>query len=320
MKNPLSPSRQTWLALALCLASASSMAQEKLPVVASFSILGDLVRVVGGDRVSVHNLVGPDEDAHVFEPKPSDAKTLLAAKLLVSNGLDFEPWLGKLSVAAGYKGQSVVASQGVKWRSMAAEPANVEPNHASKEKADHAGHEDHAGKDPHAWQDPQNVILYVNNIAKALAKIDPAGAIVYQKNSAAYVAELQSLDAWGQQQFTAIASDKRKVITSHDAFGYFAAHYKIRFLAPQGMSTGTEPSAKQVAQLIRQIQREKIRAVFLENMSNTKLLTQLSKDAGVKVGPVLYVDALSAPSGPAPDYLRMMRYNITELARGLALN
>jgi zinc/manganese transport system substrate-binding protein len=320
MKNLISPSRQTWLALALCLASVSSMAEEKLPVVASFSILGDLVRVVGGDRVSIHNLVDSDEDAHVFEPKPSDAKMLLAAKLLVSNGLDFEPWLAKLSVAAGYKGQAVVASQGVKWRSMSSEPAVKETAHGLKEKAEHAGHEAHAGSDPHAWQDPQNVILYVNNIAKALTKVDPAGAAFYQKNSAAYVTELQSLDVWGQQQFAAIAADKRKVITSHDAFGYFAAHYKIRFLAPQGLSTGAEPSAKQVAQLIRQIQREKIRAVFLENMSNTKLLTQLSKDAGVKVGPVLYVDALSAAGGPAPDYLSMMRYNITELARGLALN
>jgi zinc/manganese transport system substrate-binding protein len=320
MKNIIQQFNRPLLAIALCVASLSAPAQDKLPVVASFSILGDFVRVVGGDRVSIHNLVGPDEDAHVFEPKPSDAKTLLAAKLLVSNGLDFEPWLDKLSVAAGYKGQSVVASQGVKLRSMVSESADKETGHTSKDKGDHDEHNDHAGSDPHAWQDPQNAILYVNNIAKALSKIDPAGAVFYQKNSAAYVTQLQSLEAWGQQQFTAIAPDKRKVITSHDAFGYFAAHYKIKFLAPQGISTSAEPSAKQVAQLIRQLKREKIRAIFLENMSNTKLLSQLSKDVGIKVGPVLYVDALSLPNGPAPDYLSLMRYNITELARGLALN
>jgi zinc/manganese transport system substrate-binding protein len=283
---------------ALLAAATAGMAADKIPVVASFSILGDLVRVVGGDRVTVITLVGPDEDAHVFEPKPTDAKNLLQSKLLVSNGLGFEPWAQKLVKSAGYKGQAVVASQGVKARTMPGEKGQKET-------------------DPHAWQDPANVVIYVRNIAAALARLDPAGALAYKDNSEAYVKELQALDTWAQQQLSAVPAAKRKVITSHDAFGYFGAHYQVSFLAPQGISTEAEPSAKEVAQLIRQIQREKIRAVFFENMSNPKLLAQLSKDAGVTPGPALYVDALSKAGGPADSYLKLMRHNVTQLVSGM---
>lgn len=303
MKIPLRKFITQLAALALCAAAATSHAADKLPVLASFSILGDLVRVVGGDRVSVTTLVGPDEDAHVFEPKPLDAKNILQTRLLVTNGLGFEPWAQKLVQSAGYKGRSVVASQGVKPRTLPAEK----------------GHS-HAETDPHAWQDPTNVVAYVRNIAAALGQLDPANASSYQANSEAYVKELQALDAWAKEQFAAIPAAKRKVITSHDAFGYFGAHYQVSFLAPQGISTEAEPSAKEVAQLIRQIQREKIKAVFVENMSNPKLLAQLSKDAGVTVGPELYVDALSASGGPADTYLRLMRHNVTQLVSGMKQN
>ena len=285
------------------LLSGASFAADKLPVIASFSVLGDLVRVVGGDRVSVTTLVGPDEDAHVFEPRPADVKAIAQTRLLVTNGLGFEPWAQKIVKSAGYQGQSVVASQGVKPRQLPAEK----------------GHQ-HAETDPHAWQDPGNVVLYVRNIAAALAKVDPAGASVYQAHSDAYVKELQTLDAWAKSQFAALPPPKRQVITSHDAFGYFGAHYQIKFLAPQGMSTEMEPSAKDVARLIQQIQREKIKAVFIENMSAPKLLAQLSKDAGVTVGPTLFVDALSTPQGPAGSYLQLMRHNVTQLAAGMKLN
>jgi zinc/manganese transport system substrate-binding protein len=288
------------LALA-CLASGTATAADKIPVTASFSILGDLVRVVGGDRVALTTLVGPDEDAHVFEPRPMDAKAILQSKLFVINGLGFEPWANKLAKSAGYKGETLVASQGVKSRTMADEKGQAEA-------------------DPHAWQNPGNVLLYVRNIAAALSKLDPAGAASYQSNSAAYAKELQTLDAWAKEQFAAIPVNRRKVITSHDAFGYFAAHYQIQFLAPQGVSTDAEPSAKQVAQLIRQNKREKINAVFVENMSNPKLIEQLSKDAGATVGASLYADALSAPDQPGATYLHMMRHNVTQLAAGMRLN
>ena len=292
------------------LLSGASFAAEPVPVVASFSILGDLVRVVGGERVSVTTLVGPDEDAHVFEPKPTDAKTLVQSRLLIVNGLGFEPWAQKLAKSAGYKGETVVASRGVKPLVMAEEDAHGEKGHKDK------GHH-HDEADPHAWQNPHNVVLYTRNIAAALAKVDPAGATAYQTNANAYVKELQALDTWAKAQFAAIPADKRKAITSHDAFGYLAAQYQIKFLAPQGVSTDAEPSAREVAQLIRQIQRERIKAVFVENMSNPKLLAQLGKDAGVTVGPALFVDALSAAGGPADSYLKLMRYNVTQLAAGM---
>ena len=287
------------------LLSGASFAADPLPVVASFSILGDLVRVVGGERVSVTTLVGPDEDAHVFEPRPADARAIVQSRLLVVNGLGFEPWAQKLARSAGYQGATVVASQGVKARVMQEEKSQGGKGHAHEE------------TDPHAWQNPANVIAYVRNISAALRQADPAGSAVYQANTDAYVKELQALDAWAGAQFAAIPANRRKVITSHDAFGYFAAHYGISFLAPQGMSTDAQASAKGVAQLIRQIQREKISAVFVENMSNPKLLAQISQDAGVTVGGTLYVDALSATGGPADSYLKLMRHNVTQLAAGM---
>ncbi len=282
-----------------------------VPVTASFSILGDLVRVVGGERVRVTTLVGPDEDAHAFTPKPADARAIVQTRLLVINGLGFEPWAQKLANSSGYQGATLVASQGVKPRLM--------PEEKGHDRSGHDNHQ-HDETDPHAWQNPENVVLYVRNIAAALGKADPAGSAIYQANSVAYVKELQALDAWTQAQFAAIPVAKRKVITSHDAFGYFAAHYQISFLAPQGVSTDAEPSAKDVAQLIKQIQREKIKAVFVENMSNPKLLAQLARDAGVTVGPALYVDALSAPGGAAGSYLQLMRHNVTQLAAGMRAN
>jgi len=292
----------------LCSASFAADKPPPVPVVASFSILGDLVHVVGGDRVSVTSLVGPDEDAHVFEPKPADARAIMQSRLLVTNGLGFEPWAQKLARSAGYKGETVVASKGVKPRAM-----------AKGKGRDNEGHHPHE-TDPHAWQNPENVVAYVRNISTALSKVDPAGTATYQANAEVYVKALRALDAWAKAQFDAIPVAKRKVITSHDAFGYFSAQYQIDFLAPQGVSTDAEPSARQVAQLIRQIRREKIKAVFVENMSNPKLLTQLSKDAGVTAGPALYVDALSTSTGPAESYLSLMRHNVTQLALGMQNN
>lgn len=287
-------SRRTMLlsAAALALLGGTAHAAEKLQVTASFSILGDIVRVIGGERVAVSMLVGPDQDAHVFEPSPSHARTLLKSRLVVTNGLGFEPWSAKLIRSAGYQGAMVVASAGVK-----ALP-----------------------QDPHAWQNPHNVIIYARNIAAALSALDPGSASTYQANAQAYIQELQSLDRWAQEQFSTLPQDKRKVITSHDAFGYFATQYGITFLAPQGMNTETQPSAKQVAQLIQQMQREKIRAVFVENMSNPKLIAQLSKDTGATVGASLYADALSSADKPGATYLQMMRHNVTQLVAGMKLN
>ena len=297
--------------LALAMSSTATVnAADKIAVTASFSILGDLVNVVGGPRVAVTTLVGPNQDAHLFEPKPTDAKTIMSTQLLVTNGLGFEPWASKLAKSAGYKGDAVIASNGIKALTTA--PAKT----PSEKQAGHG----HGAADPHAWQNPNHVVIYVRNIAAGLTRVDPSGAALYKTNAEAYVKELQALDAWAKTQFSEIVPARRKVITSHDAFGYLAAHYQIQFLAPQGVNTDAEPSAKQVAQLIKQIQREKIKAIFVENMSNPKLLAQLSKDAGATVGASLYADALSGPDQPGTSYLLMMRHNVTQIAAGMRLN
>ncbi len=288
--------------LFLCQA-AGVWAAERIPVVASFSILGDLVAVVGGDRVSVTTLVGPDQDAHVFEPRPSDVKAVAQARVFVVNGLGFEGWLNRLQRSAGFKGTTIVAAEGVRARKME--------------------DEDHPGRtvtDPHAWQDPSNVKIYVRNIARGLSELDPEHAAEYQSNGTAYAAQLDVLDAWAREQYQSIPTEKRRLITSHDAFGYHAAHYGVQFLAPQGVSTESEPSAKEVARLIKQIKRDKIKAVFMENMSNPKLLAQLARDAGVSPAGKLYADALSGKDGPAADYLTMMRYNVQQILAGLRAN
>ncbi|KAF1046460.1 MAG: Manganese-binding lipoprotein MntA [Herbaspirillum frisingense] len=293
--------------------SLPASAAERIPVVASFSILGDIVANVGGDRIAVTTLVGPDEDAHVFQPAPDDIKSVSRAKLVVVNGLGFEGWMERLAQSANYRGDIVVASAGIKARERVAEDEHEHADH------DHERH--HHGKDdPHAWQDPQNVIVYARNIAAALAKLDPAGADAYRKNGEAYAAKLQQLDSWAAAQFAQVPDAKRKVITSHDAFEYFGARYKVRFLAAQGVSTDSEPSAKEVATLIRQIRSEKIKALFFENMSNPKLLQQIARESGVTAGGKLYADALSKAGGPAPDYLSLMRYNIGQLLDKIRLN
>lgn len=306
MKNNLLWLRKLFVAITVyvVLSPASlSYGADKVAVMTSFSILGDLVQAVGGERVSVTTLVGPDQDAHIFEPKPQDAKNLLQAKLLVINGLGFEPWAQKLVKSTAYKGAVLTATQALKTLNMPSEKAGGKPE-----------------VDPHAWQNPNNVVIYIQNITASLSKLDPAGTGTFKTNSEAYIAELNKLDAWTKSQFDAIPKNKRKVITSHDAFGYFAAQYHITFLAPQGISTDSEPSAQQVGKLIRQIKTEKIKAVFIENMSNSKLVKQLATDTGVTLGEALYADALSNPDKPGATYLKMMRHNVGQLAAGMRKN
>jgi zinc/manganese transport system substrate-binding protein len=293
------------LIAALVLAvSADAGAENKLPVLASFSILGDIVSQVGGERIAVSTLVGPDQDAHVYQPSPDDIKKVAHARLIVVNGLGFEGWLDRLAHAANFKGDIVVASQGIKAREMVDEDAHDHLEHA----------------DPHAWQDPVNIMTYTANIVTALSKLDPAGAALYKKNGDAYIAALKQLDNWAATQIAAIPAAKRKIITSHDAFHYFGARYKIEFIAPQGMATDSEPSAREVAAMIRQMKQEHIKAVFIENMTSPKLLEQISREAGVEAGGKLYSDALSGPGGVASDYLSLMRYNVGQMLSGLRKN
>ena len=281
-------------------------AQEKLPVVASFSILGDFVREIGGDRVAVSTLVGPDGDAHVYSPTPADAKTVAGAKLVVVNGLKFEGWLTRLIKSSGTKATVATATKGIK-------PLELDDDH------DHGhGHgHGHGGEDPHAWQSIANAKIYVGNIRDALIAADPAGKAVYEANAVAYQTKLDALEAEVKAAVARIPVDRRKAITSHDAFGYFVKAYGIAFIAPQGVSTEAEASAKDVARIIRQIKAEKVPAVFLENITNPRLAEQIARESGAKIGGRLYSDALSAADGPAGTYIAMMKHNISQIEKAL---
>jgi len=301
--------RCTGLVLAVLLSpSAPCLAAEPLKAVATFSILGDIVKNVGGERVAVTTLVGPDGDAHVFEPAPGDAKAVAAASVVFVNGLGLEGWMDRLLESSGYKGPIVTASTGVKPQTMEDED----------EKS--ASGQPKVITDPHAWQSLQNGQLYVDNILAGLTKVDPAGADAYKANAEAYKKQLAELHAWVRTEIGAVPKPKRKVITSHDAFGYFGTAYGVTFLAPVGVSTDAEPSAKGVAQLIRQIKKEKIRALFIENMTNPKLIEQIGKETGVEMGGALYSDALSKPGGPGDTYIKMFRNNVPLIKAAMLKN
>ncbi len=280
-------------------------AEKKLNVVATFSILGDLTKNVGGDRIEVTTLVGPNGDVHVYEPTPADAKAVGNADVVLVNGLGLEGWVDRLIKTSGYQGPVVVASQGVKPREMAAEELEQGAKHGP------------LMTDPHAWQDVGNGRLYVQNIAKGLETVDPASASVYRANAEAYTAKLSELDQWVRKEFSGIPQPKRRMITTHDAFGYFGAAYGITIISPVGFSTESEASAGDIANLIKQIRREKITTVFLENVTDPRLMEQIAKESGVTLGGTLYSDALSKPDGPAATYLEMFKNNVSLIAAAM---
>jgi zinc/manganese transport system substrate-binding protein len=279
-----------------------SHAAGKVKAVASFSILGDMVKQVGGDRVEVSTLVGPNGDAHVFSPTPADAKMLAGADIFFINGLGFEGWMERLENASGFKGALVVASGGVMPLKMTEEEG---------------GHEAVVA-DPHAWQNLFNGKIYVANIRDALIAADPDGKAVYEANAARYSAAIDAEDKAVKEAIANLPPARRKIITSHDAFGYFANAYGLEVISPEGVSTESEASAQDVAKIIRQIRAEHIPAVFIENVTDRRLLDQIASETGAKIGGVLYSDALSPPDGPAPTYLGMFRHNVGALTAALS--
>ncbi len=305
---------RTLAACAALLLGGNAHAQA-LEVATSFSILGDLVAQVGGERVKVRTLVGPDEDAHAFQPRPSDAREIGAAALVVVNGLGFDDWMTRLARAGGFKGTVVVASAGISTLEMTRDDGH---GHSHGHDHDH-GKDEGKGKavDPHAWQDIANVRRYVANIAGALAAADPEGATAYRSAAERYDGELQALDAEIRAAFAALPAERRKVVSSHAAFGYFARAYDIRFLSPVGVANNAEPTAKGVARLIRQLKEEKVPAVFIENVADPRLIERIRSESGAAVGGTMYSDALSKAGGPASTYVHMMRTNLATLQKAL---
>ena len=357
--------------LALSLAAPTVARSEgPMPVVATFSILGDMVKRIGGEHVAVTTLVGADGDTHVYQPTPADARAVSEATILVVNGLQFEGWLDRLIDASDFRGVRVVATEGVELiafddehddehdngggHEAHAEEAGHDHDHEEHAEAathdhdhdddhDHEAHAEaathdhdddheheahaegddhdhhhHGAFDPHAWQSLGNALAYVDSIAAALAQADPVNAADFHRNRAAYGAEIEALDAEIRELVAALPAERRTVVTSHDAFQYFGRDYGLTFLAPQGLSTESEASAKDVARLIERIRDEGISAVFVENITDPRLLEQIANETGAAIGGTLYPGALSGPNGPAPTYLDMMRHNATTLAQALA--
>ncbi len=278
--------------------SAVPASAETLKVVASFTVLADVVRQVGGDHVKVTSLVGPNGDPHEFEPSPADAKALNAAKVTFVSGEGLEGWMDRLITASGYKGKPVTVSEGINTRTMEEDGKTV--------------------TDPHVWNSPVNVKVWVANIEKALSEADPADAAAYKVNAEKYAAKLDELDAYAHSKFDRIADRSRKVLTSHDAFGYFGREYNVSFLAPLGLSTESEASAADVSKLIEQIRQEHVKTYFFENSNDPRLVRQVANATGAQPGGELYVESLSDAKGPAPTYEKMFRYNVDQLAAAMA--
>lgn len=328
----MSKSLTLLLSAAALTLSSTARAEAPMNVVASFSILGDMVEEVGGEHVDVTTLVGPDGDAHVFSPSPTDARAVGEADLFVVNGLHFEGWLDRLVEASGYDGPIVVASQGIDALSFDEERTahdhgheghghdhdtghDHDHDHDHSHGDGHAGH-DHGPEDPHAWQDLQNGKQYVENIRDALVEADPAHAADYRDNAGQYIEAIDALDAKVHQRIGEIPEANRVLITNHDAFGYFANAYGLDVLSPVGLSTAAEPSAADMAKLIEQIQKRDVKALFLENMTSPALLEQLADETGVAIGGTLYAGAL-ASDGEASTYLGMFKHNVDKLTQAL---
>jgi zinc/manganese transport system substrate-binding protein len=282
-----------WLCLVLAVTASPLQAAERLNVVASFSILGDLVRQIGGDSVNLTTLVGANGDVHVYTPTPADAKTVADARVLVINGLGLEGWLPRLLQSSGSKAQTVVATAGIVPLKLGSDA------------------------DPHAWQSVANAKIYVANIRDALMSADPADAEIFRARTNRYLDELDALDAEVREAIAKIPPERRRVISTHDAFGYFAAAYGIAFIAPLGVSTESEPSARDIAKIIAQVRSAKIPAVFLENISDDRLVGRIAAETGATLGGTLFSDSLTSEKGDAPTYIAMVRHNIKALTGAL---
>lgn len=285
-------------ALPALIAFSATASAAELKAVASFTVLADVVKQVGGKHVSVTSLVKPDGDPHEFEPSPADAKSLKAADVVFVSGLGLEGWMDRLISASGYKGTPVTVSDGIKTREM-----------------------DEDGKtitDPHVWNSPLNVKIWVENIETTLAAADPADKDEFKANATAYLKKLDELDRYAHTKFDPIPDDRRKILTSHDAFGYFGREYNVKFLSPLGVSTETEASAGDVAKLIEQIKAEHVKTYFFENSNDPRLVKQVAKATGAEPGGELYVESLSKAKGPAATYEKMFRYNVDQIASAIS--
>ncbi|MDQ0996720.1 zinc/manganese transport system substrate-binding protein [Phyllobacterium ifriqiyense] len=300
-------------------AAYSSASAENLKVVSSFSIISDFAKNVGGDKIDLTTLVGPDGDAHVYEPKPSDAAAVAKADVVLVNGLNFEGFLPRLVEASATKAPIVELTKGVEPLKSGEEEhdhASGEEHKHEPEAHAHEGH-DHGAYDPHAFQSISNAKIYVKNIADAFCTADAANCDTYKTNAADYTKKLDATEADVKAAIASIPESKRLVITSHDAFGYFEHEYGLKFLAPEGISTDSEASAADIVALIKQIKEDKASAIFVENITNPRLIEQIASETKLNVGGTLFSDALSKPEDGAGTYVEMMQHNIATFKKAI---
>ncbi|MFB0709847.1 metal ABC transporter substrate-binding protein [Buttiauxella noackiae] len=284
------------MSLVLVCSSQAALAKN-LNVVASFTVLADMAKQVGGEHVTVKSLVGPDGDPHSFEPSPQDSVALSKADVVIVSGLGMEGWMDRLVSASGYKGKVIVASEGISTRKMIDDGKQI--------------------TDPHAWNSAENGAIYAQNITKALVAADPQDAAAINDRGSEYVTRLKLLDSWAKTRFEAIAKSKRKVLTSHDAFGYFGQEYGVTFLAPVGFSTEAEANASDVAGLIKQLKEQHIKTYFIENQTDPRLVKQIAAASDAQPGGELYPEALSAANGPASTYEMAFKHNVDTIANSM---
>ncbi len=296
--------------------AAQPAATRPLQVVASFSIIADFAKNVGGERVSIIALVGPGADVHAYQPRPADAAALARADVVLVNGLGFEGFLGRLAETSATDARIVELAAGV--QPIAVSEEEHHDGEAEHHDGDDAGHHGHGALDPHAFQSVANARLYVANVAQAFCAADPDGCDAYRANASAYTEKLDALDAEIRAIVASLPAGDRTIVTSHDAFGYFEQAYGLRFLAPEGISTDSEASARDVAALIDEIRRESASAIFVENMTDPRLIEQIAAETGLRIGGALYSDALSGPDGPAATYIDMMRSNVLTIRDAIA--
>jgi zinc/manganese transport system substrate-binding protein len=294
---------------AIMLGANPADAADRIKVVATFSVIGDMVANVAGDRIELVTLVGPAGDTELFKPSLADGKNVAEAKIVFMNDLndDFEPWLEPLLKQAKFSGAKIIVSRGAKTYSSTEERA---PRSKTGEEE----------IDQHAWLDPKNGVIYVRNIAAALAKSDPANAAEYRARADAYIKELQALDAWAKAEIAALPVVKRRVLASHDSLQYLAKAYGITLLSINGWTNNSEPSAAELARLTQQIRLEGIHALFLDSITDPRAMQQVAKETGASIGGTLYGDALSTPGEEADTYLKMLRHDVTALKAGMMKN
>ena len=297
------------VALSVLLLAGPARATDRIPVVVTFSVIGDMLASVGGDRVDIKTIVKAGGDCELYQPTAADVATVASARALFVNDLneEFEPWLEPLLKQALFKGTKVVVTRGV--RTLTAE-----------EEHPVSGRQLPAAIDQHAWLDPRNGIIYVRNIAEALERVDPAGAADYRARAAAYTKQIQAVDDWARKEIASVPSGKRRALASHDSLEYIANTYGITLLTVNGWTNKSEPSAAELTKLARQIQAAHVKALFLDSITDPRAMQRIAGETGAVIGGTLYGDSLSPTGGEADSYVKMLRHDVSTLKAGMLRN